>query len=106
MSTGTDPDDIVSVTIGKLLADLPEKMELAKASSFHTSVRNDGISNALTVVLFQEVKKFNRLLAFVRMTLEDLQQAILGEIVMSGQLEQVYSSVYVKRVPEAWAEVG
>jgi dynein heavy chain len=100
-----DPDDMVSMTVSKILADLPEKMLTERASQYHKGLV-DGTTNALSVVLFQEVSKFNVLLGFVRNTLEDIQQAIMGEIVMSSQLENLYNSILVKRIPAAWMAVG
>ena len=90
LSTGNaTPDDVVSVVANQIMDDLPEVLKTDRAHSSHTSRNVDGTSNAHAPVLFMEIKKFNDLLAFVFSTLEDLQQAVLGEIAMSSAVEEV-----------------
>ncbi|GMI17677.1 hypothetical protein TrLO_g10552 [Triparma laevis f. longispina] len=96
-----DPDSVVSTAVGNILESLPEPLLEDRASVIHRGTVG-GMGNALTVVLFQECRKFNLLLDFVRTTLEDLLQAILGEIAMSAELESMYKSIYNKVLPEAW----
>merc|ERR1711988_1812892 len=54
-------------------------------------------------VLVQELQKFNRLLAVVRKTLKDIQLALKGLVVMSGELEHMGTSMYNQLVPDVWA---
>jgi len=46
----------------------------------------------LSIVLSQEIKRFNALLDVVNNTLTDLREAIEGHAIMSTELEEVYWS--------------
>ena len=75
----------------------PENMKMSEA---HELSRRD--VNSLGVFLEQEVARFNKILSVVRKQLEDLKDAILGTVVMSQQLELLFSSFLDGKVPEQW----
>ena len=85
MSGGGSPDMVVSNAVGAILESLPQPLVEERGSVLHKNTVG-GLGNALTVVLFQECRKFNLLLDFVRTTVEDLMQAILGEVPMSTEV--------------------
>merc|ERR1711871_79633 len=58
---------------------------------------------ALGVFLGQEILRFNRLLALMQSSLVDLQRAIKGLVVMSGQLDEVFGAIMYGKVPPLWA---
>lgn len=53
--------------------------------------------------MLQEIFRFNRLLEVIRSTLADVVKAVQGLIVMSEELEEVYNSMIVGKVPNTWA---
>lgn len=57
----------------------------------------------MTTVLFQEIDRFNNLLAIILSTLEKLICAIKGTELMSAVLDDVYHSLYNNQVPKVWA---
>ncbi|KAI8909816.1 dynein heavy chain and region D6 of dynein motor-domain-containing protein [Gorgonomyces haynaldii] len=59
--------------------------------------------NSLSVVLLQEVARFNRLNTVVKTSLENITKAVKGFIVMSSELELVFKSLLNNEVPSAWA---
>lgn len=57
---------------------------------------------SMNTVLLQEAIRYNRLLQVVRRTLVEVQDAILGKVVMSSELEAVFTHMYDGKVPEVW----
>jgi dynein heavy chain len=61
---------------------------------------------SLATVLLQEVARFNRLLTVIRSSLEELQKAIKGLVVMSSELDSMYLSMLNSQVPGNWERVA
>ncbi|VDK32997.1 unnamed protein product [Dibothriocephalus latus] len=87
---GQTPDDIVFDLAGDILERLPEKIDIEQAKPDHFIPDAKGRTNSLTTVLTQEV------------SLEQLQKAVKGFVVMSEQLEMIYFSFLLNSVPEHW----
>jgi len=89
---GMTPDQIVLAKVKALLDDLPEVLdrENGKKEQFKTT---NGLLPSLTTVLVQEMEKFNRMLNVMRNSLNDLEKAIHGFIVMSEVLDNMYLSI-------------
>nr|VZI46920.1 unnamed protein product [Spirometra erinaceieuropaei] len=100
---GQTPDDIVFDLAGDILARLPEKIDIEQARADHFTLDSKGRINSLTTVLTQEVDRYNKLLQIMKVSLEQLQKAVKGFVVMSEQLEMIYFSFLLNSVPEHWA---
>lgn len=61
-------------------------------------------TNSMNTVLRQELIRFNRLLSFIRSSLDDTRRAILGQIAMIPEIEKVHKSMSLGKLPEAWAK--
>lgn len=57
-------------------------------------------------MLNQEAYKFNRLLSVMVTQLKNIQKALIGEVVMSEDLEKMGTSLYDNQVPLVWADKG
>jgi dynein heavy chain len=57
----------------------------------------------LSTVFFQEVDRFNVLLAIITDSLEKLMAAVSGTIIMSAVLDDVYFKLYNNQVPKLWS---
>jgi len=60
----------------------------------------------MNTVLFQECVRYNALLADMKVMLTQVQRALLGEVVMSEDLEKMADSVFDNLVPPTWAKKG
>ncbi|PVD19154.1 hypothetical protein C0Q70_21718 [Pomacea canaliculata] len=56
----------------------------------------------LNVVLLQEIQRYNLLLDEIRMSLTHLEKGIQGQVVMTLELESIFTCIYDGRVPPAW----
>ena len=65
-----------------------------------------GALTSLQLVLLHEIEHFNTLIATIARSLEDLQLAISGALVMSADLERMLSSMLRGEVPAMWAKVA
>lgn len=61
---------------------------------------------SMNTVLFQECVRYNRLLADMAVTLAAVQRALVGEVVMSEELEKMADAIFDNRVPPSWANKG
>ncbi|GFR44385.1 hypothetical protein Agub_g5605 [Astrephomene gubernaculifera] len=102
-SSGKSSDEVVSELAAQLQEGLPAQLSREEAALGLFDRTETGQLNSLSVVLGQEMDRFNRLAAAVATSLAELQKAIKGLVVMSGELEGVYNSMLNNQVPEAWA---
>ena len=57
-------------------------------------------------VVCQELQRFNKLLSRVRSSLQELQKAVKGLVVMSADLEAMSKSMLNNQLPAMWAKVS
>lgn len=108
-SGGKGPDagnDIRVQEIASKIADrMPTVYDLRNAH--HETFKKVGDAmNSLGVFLGQELIRFNGLIEVMHATLRELQRAIKGEVVMSGELEVMYNCFVFQKVPPAWEAAG
>ncbi|CAI8007748.1 Dynein heavy chain 2, axonemal [Geodia barretti] len=60
--------------------------------------------NPLNVVLLQEIERYNSLLKTIRSSLVELEKGIKGLVVMSSELEEVFSCIHNAQVPPLWGK--
>ena len=61
---------------------------------------------SLATVLIQEIDRFNNLIRIIFKSLENLNKAIDGIMVMSQELDSMYTSLLNNKVPEMWQKVA
>eukprot|EP00062_Callorhinchus_milii_P021625 gi/632978548/ref/XP_007905975.1/ PREDICTED: dynein heavy chain 10, axonemal [Callorhinchus milii] len=59
-----------------------------------------------TVVLLQELQRFNKLIVSMVRSLAELQRALAGEVGMSSQLDEVARSLYIGKLPSIWRKLA
>lgn len=95
------PDQIVLSQAKALAERIPASFDKGSAKKEITKTHN-GLLPSLTTVLFQEIAKFNRLLSIMRTSLQDLELAIQGYMVMSEVLDKMYVKIMNSKVPANW----
>ncbi|XP_069560973.1 dynein axonemal heavy chain 6 [Brachyistius frenatus] len=95
-------DDIVCKLAESILAKLPERLDMDEAIETLFVRDTNGRLSSLTTVLGQEVDRFNNLLRVLRISLVTLQKAIAGLVVMSEEMDRIYTSFLNNQVPTHW----
>jgi dynein heavy chain len=96
---GKNQQQVVDELASDILSKLPPDFNLEKVMEAYP-VRYE---ESMNTVLRQELIRFNRLTSVVRSTLQNMQKAMKGLMVMSAELEDVYVSMTVGKVPAVWA---
>jgi dynein heavy chain len=99
---GKSREEQIGDSAGHIEADLPLVYNIP-AIQMQYPVRYD---ESMNTVLVQELQKFNRLLRVVQKSLKDLQLALKGLVVMSGELEQMGTEMFNQLVPSMWMNLG
>ncbi|XP_016058014.1 PREDICTED: dynein heavy chain 6, axonemal [Miniopterus natalensis] len=103
---GKSNDEIVQELVTSIQGRVPEILEMETASESLFVKDSQGRLNSLTTVLGQEVDRFNSLLKLIHTSLEMLNKAIAGFVVMSEEMEKVYNSFLNNQVPSLWSNTA
>lgn len=85
----------------ELLSDVRQKIPQEIDYEGTVKVLSDD-PNPLNVVLLQEIQRYNALISTIRSSLQDLEYGIQGLVVMSTELEEIFTCIYDARVPPLW----
>ena len=96
---GKSVQQVVDELAADILSKLPSDFNLEKVMELYPVL----YAESMNTVLRQELIRFNRLSSVVRTTLQNIQKAMKGLVVMSAELEDVFNSMIVGKVPAAWA---
>lgn len=65
-----------------------------------------GLLSCLSTVLLQEIQRYNRLLTKLSTSLEELIKAVKGIVLMSAELDLMYTALIGNLVPQNWQAVA
>lgn len=102
---GLSPEELVLERARQLASMVPENLDRANGQKDQFKMTNN-LLPSLTTVLVQEMDKFNRLLNRMRASLEDLEKAIHGIMLMSSDLDSMFLSLQNGKVPDLWTSVS
>uniref|UniRef100_A0A8C6R3K0 Dynein, axonemal, heavy chain 6 n=1 Tax=Nannospalax galili TaxID=1026970 RepID=A0A8C6R3K0_NANGA len=103
---GKSNDEIVQELVASVRTRVPEILHIEGASDSLFVKDSRGRLDSLTTVLGQEVDRFNNLLKLIHISLETLNKAIAGLVVMSEEMEKVYNSFLNNQVPSLWSNTA
>ncbi|XP_068952632.1 dynein axonemal heavy chain 3 [Petaurus breviceps papuanus] len=96
---GKSPQEVVEDLAKDILSKLPKDFDLEMVMNMYPVLYEE----SMNTVLRQELIRFNRLTTVVRSSLINLGRAIKGQVLMSSELEDVFNSMLVGKVPGMWA---
>ncbi|KAK2854426.1 hypothetical protein Q7C36_006295 [Tachysurus vachellii] len=93
------PQEVVDELAADIMSKLPLDFNTEKVMAKYPVMYEE----SMNTVLRQEIIRFNRLTEVVRSSLVNIQKALKGQVVMSAELENVFNSMLVGKVPAMWA---
>jgi dynein heavy chain len=97
----TQKDRTIDTVAGEIIKKLPQIYDLDILRKKY------GLTpSPMTIVLLQEVERFNDLNSRMNRSLQTLRRAIAGEVGMDATLENVYNSLYNGLIPETWLKLA
>jgi dynein heavy chain len=108
---GMSREDYIAMTAKDIFSKIPiQSMDVGSYDLLQIRVllegkNESGIITPCQVVLMQELERWNGLVLRMASTLQDLQKALVGEIGMSDQLDQLGDSLYNGFLPALWRKL-
>ncbi|KAL6618330.1 dynein heavy chain and region D6 of dynein motor-domain-containing protein [Neocallimastix sp. 'constans'] len=93
-------DEIVTEISTGILEKIPEPYPIEDAMKKFPVNYNE----SMNTVLIQEMVRYNKLIDVIYKSMIDIQKAIKGLVVMSQELEEIYKSILLGKVPNKWAQ--
>lgn len=93
-------DDFIGQVASDIQKSLPSQFEMDKIKRRITDV------TPTTVVLFQELERFNMLIKRMNNSLIELGRALIGEVGMSNELDDVAKSLFNGQIPSIWRKLA
>lgn len=97
-AAGKSQDQVLAEACQGILEKLPKNFDQEYAEKRHPITYEE----SMNTVLLQELLRFDRLLSIVRSSLINIGKAIIGEVVMSLDLEAIGNAVFDNKTPAAW----
>jgi dynein heavy chain len=91
-------DETLYSIAADILSKLPTDFDLEEAGMKYPVTYSESMNTVLT----QEIERFNKLMQIIRSSLDDLQKAIKGLVVMSGELEDLSANLLIGKIPTVW----
>eukprot|EP01029_Cantina_marsupialis_P011410 TRINITY_DN2544_c0_g2_i1.p1 TRINITY_DN2544_c0_g2~~TRINITY_DN2544_c0_g2_i1.p1 ORF type:complete len:1685 (+),score=666.38 TRINITY_DN2544_c0_g2_i1:710-5056(+) len=103
-SGGISREDYISTVAESVLSKIPEPTDVLALRKRFTQ---DGSAPSPTqIVLFQELERWNALVARMSQSLGNLKRALIGEIGMSDELEELGDSLFNGFLPSMWRSLA
>lgn len=97
-STRDDEEKMLIEIVAEISAQLPGNFDIEEVQKKFPIDYNE----SMNTVLVQEMERFNILLTEIRRSCKDVNEGILGKIVMTPELEQVTNALALRKIPISW----
>ncbi|KAK5645094.1 hypothetical protein RI129_006394 [Pyrocoelia pectoralis] len=101
-SRDADEEKFLNLIISDILGRLPDNFDL-EAAQLRYPVRYE---ESMNIVLVQEMERFTKLLNEIRFSLQTIQKAIEGLLIMTPDMEILQRYLLLGRIPTAWVKVS
>ena len=105
-SGGKTSNEIVLEIINNIFAEQIEVIDKKERNKVHDKIYDNDLKHPLTIVLFQEIDRYNNLITKIDTSLKELKGAIEGTTIMSNESDEIYNSLLINRIPLAWQKVS
>eukprot|EP00898_Chlorokybus_atmophyticus_P003847 jgi/Chlat1/4463/Chrsp29S04567 len=95
-------ESAVAGVVKDILATLPPDFDLEAALRRFPVLYEE----SMNTMLCQEMARFNRLTACIRKSLQSIEKALQGLVVMSSDLETAFRSLIINQVPAMWGKLS
>jgi len=92
-------NEIVLEIISNIAAEQFEEIDKKSRNKIHDKIYDNDLKHPLTIVLFQEIDKYNNLIVRIEATLKELKSAIEGTSIMSNESDEIYHSLLINKIP-------
>ena len=99
-------NEIVLEIISNIAAEQFEEIDKKSRNKIHDKIYDNDLKHPLTIVLFQEIDKYNNLIVRIEATLKELKSAIEGTSIMSNESDEIYHSLLINKIPLAWMKIA
>ena len=103
---GKTSNEIVLEIINNIFNEQIEAIDKKERNKAHDKIYDNELKHPLTIVLYQEIDKYNNLISKIETSLKELKGAIEGTSIMSYESDEIYNSLLINRIPLAWQKVG
>ena len=105
-SGGKTSNDIVMETINNVFFEQFEVIDKKAKNKIHDKIYDNELKHPLTIVLGQEIDRYNNLLIKIDTSLKELKGAIEGTTIMSNESDEIYNSLLINKIPYAWSKIS
>jgi dynein heavy chain len=99
---GGKADEVMDKVAREIIESVPELFDVFKIQTELTDKSESGNLTPAEVVLVQELDRFNILLSTMLRTLNLLLKALVGEVGMSAELDEVGQALFNASIPPSW----
>lgn len=99
-------DQTVLAIAEQLFKTKPVEISSDPHAKEHDKLNWQGLRHCYSIVLLQEQQRYNKLIRIIDGTLELLIKAVQGLVLMSPELDEMYNSLLINKVPKNWESVS